>query len=92
MSNKKLIELINLLIDEFKKEELNTDIIQSYFDDCIIIFGNSLYNNCRIKQPYNKAYKHLIKYVQIKLNKLPTKYDITKYVKEPLNTTVLQFV
>ena len=92
MSYSKITKLTNEIVDEFKNNTLNKNIIQSNFNDCIIIFGNILYKNQHIKNPYIKAYKQLIKYIQIKLNKLPIKYNISEYVTEPLKITVFQLV
>lgn len=92
MSYPKISKLSDNIISEFKKQIPDKNLIQEYFNESVTIFGNALYRNCHTKNPYVKAYNQLIKYIQIKLNKLPIKYNISDYIIEPLKITVFQLV
>lgn len=82
---------INLIIEQFSKEHYDFKLIESTFESIVFKFGNAL-SKYNIKNPYKKAHNHLLKLIQIKLNKTNLKINIYDFFPECKSIYVIQMV
>lgn len=82
---------INIIIEEFSKEQYDFKVIESIFESIVLKFGNVLLKR-NIKNPYKKAHNQLLKLIQIKLNKMNLKINIYDFFPECKSIYVIQMI